>query len=262
MLLYGKPVAEKLRAEQTARIVAGGVTPRLAIIQAGKNLASTSYIKMKQRYGESIGAAVDHHIYSGEAAVLKPAIERLNADSQVHGIIVQLPLPDPSATDSVLAAIDPAKDIDGLTDRGHFKSATAMAVLQLLKYYEIPLKEQPIAMVGHGRLVGAPLTALLKELGAKVTVCDINTADLGAATHGANVIISATGVAGLIKPDMVHDGAVVVDVGTAEEAGSIVGDADPGLLDNDTLKLTPAKGGVGPVTVSMLFEQLLTAAGL
>lgn len=262
MLLYGKPVVEELRRQQAARIASGKVVPRLAIVQAGHDLASTTYIKMKGRYGESIGAQVDHHTYSGELAVLQKAIRILNDDDAIQGIIMQLPLPNPAITEQVVGTIDPAKDVDGLSERSPFHSATAMAVLQLLKYYDVKVKNQPVTMVGNGRLVGAPLARLLEERGAKLTVCDEFTADVPAKTRTADIIISATGVSGLIKPDMVHDGAVVVDVGTAEDAGAIVGDVDPELLDNPTLKITPAKGGIGPITVAMLFEQLLQATGL
>jgi methylenetetrahydrofolate dehydrogenase (NADP+)/methenyltetrahydrofolate cyclohydrolase len=262
MLLYGKPVVEELRRQQTARIAGGSIIPRLAILQAGNDLASTTYIKMKGRYGESIGARVDHHTFPGEAAVLQKAIRELNNNKAIHGIIVQLPLPDPATTEPVVATIAPAKDVDGLGPHSQFRSATAMAVLQLLTYYGVKVDGQPVTLVGNGRLVGAPLAKLLQERGAKLAVCDEFTTDVPAKTRAADVIISATGVSGLIKPDMVHDGAVVVDVGTAEEAGAIVGDVDPDLLDNPTLKITPAKGGIGPITVAMLFEQLLQAAGL
>jgi methylenetetrahydrofolate dehydrogenase (NADP+) / methenyltetrahydrofolate cyclohydrolase len=262
MLLYGKPVVEKLRKAQTARIAASGVTPRLAILQAGNDLASTTYIKMKQRYGESIGAQVDHHTTSSELAPLQALMQKLNVETSVHGIIIQLPLPDTSITDEVVSLINTDKDVDGLTGRGRFRSATAMAVLQLLAAYDITVANQRVVMVGSGRLVGAPLARLLAEHQANLTVCDKYTTDLPGATKAADIIISATGVGGLITPNMVHNGAVVVDVGTAEDDGAIVGDADPRLLDNQTLKISPAKGGVGPVTVAMLFEQLLDAAGI
>ncbi|HUC86769.1 MAG TPA: bifunctional 5,10-methylenetetrahydrofolate dehydrogenase/5,10-methenyltetrahydrofolate cyclohydrolase [Candidatus Saccharimonadales bacterium] len=262
MLLYGKPVVAKLRDQQAARIAASGITPRLAIIQAGSDLASTTYIKMKQRYGQSIGARVDHHTTASELAALRTLIQTLNNDASVHGIILQLPLPDTTITEQAVALIDPDKDVDGLGGHARFQSATAMAVLQLLSAYHIELAGQPVAMVGHGRLVGAPLARLLTQRDATVSVCDEHTADVPAITRAATIIISATGVAGLIKPDMVQDGAVVVDVGTAEDSGAIVGDVDPRLLNNQTLKISPAKGGVGPVTVAMLFEQLLTAAAI
>lgn len=261
MLLLGKPVAESLRQQQIRRIQQSGLTPRLAIIQAGDNLASTTYIKMKVRYGEGIGARVDHIQVDGSAKTLTAVIKKNNESPQVHGIITQLPFPDPAITEEVVRTIDPKKDVDGLRAGSNFKSATAMAVVKLLEFYNIDFA-QPIAMMGAGRLVGAPLIEIFKERGAPVTVIDEHTKDVPAKTRAAEVLISATGVAGLIKPDMVSDGAVIVDVGTSEDAGAIVGDVDPKLLENDTLKITPAKGGVGPVTVAVLFEQLLEAAGI
>ncbi len=264
MLLYGKPVVEALREQQTARVTAGKVRPRLEILQAGNDLASTTYIKMKKRYGESIGATVDHltHSEPNSAAKLLETIHRLNNDPTTHGIIVQLPIPEAAATDEIVSAIAPAKDVDGLSPHSRFHSATAMAVLQLLKYYDVTLDSTSIVVVGHGRLVGAPLARLLKDRGLAVTVCDKYTTNLPAHTRKADVIISATGVGGLIKPDMIKDGTTIVDVGTAEDDGAIVGDVDPALLENPTLRITPAKGGIGPVTVAMLFEQLLEAAKL
>ncbi len=264
MLLLGKPVAESLRQEQAARIKASGITPHLAIIQAGNNLASSSYIKMKQHYGESIGAKVDHHVCAGEAATLRALIERCNQDKAIHGLMIQMPIPNAADADTLVALIDPAKDVDGLSPQGNFHSATAMAIIKLLDYYKIELKDAPVALVGYGRLVGRPLAAILKDRRANVTICDVTTtpADLRAATRQAQVVISATGVGGLIKPGMLSDGTIFIDVGTSEDAGSIVGDADPELFKNETLKITPAKGGIGPITVATLFEQLLAAAGI
>lgn len=261
MLLYGKPVAEALRKEQAERIAASQKKPHLAIIQAGDDLASATYIKMKQRYGESIGATVDR-LTCANAAELHQTIRKCNEDDSIDGLIIQLPLPDPSDTEEMVALIQPEKDVDGLGPFAQFRSATAMAVIKLLEHYEIKLDGADVALVGYGRLVGKPLHHLLIEREANVKVCDISTApaDLAAATRRASVIISATGQAGLIAPDMVTDGSVVIDVGTAEDSGAIVGDTDPALQDNPKLKITPPKGGVGPITVAMLFEQLLQAA--
>jgi len=266
MLLLGQPVAEALREQQTARIATSNIKPRLAIIQAGDDLASSSYIKMKQRYGQSIGATVDHHHCSADPDRLRQQIEICNHDTGTHGVIIQLPIPEPASadTDALLALINPAKDVDGLSPRSRFRSATAMAVIKLLDYYEIQLADTAVTLVGHGRLVGRPLAELLKERNAQVTICDIATspADLRAATQRAQIVVSATGQAGLIKPAMIGDGTVLIDVGTSEDAGALVGDVDPALLENNTLKITPAKGGIGPITVSILFEQLLQAAGI
>ncbi|HEX7259445.1 MAG TPA: bifunctional 5,10-methylenetetrahydrofolate dehydrogenase/5,10-methenyltetrahydrofolate cyclohydrolase [Candidatus Saccharimonadia bacterium] len=259
MLIYGKPVVESLREEQARRIKEAGSSPKLVIVQSGNNLASSTYIRMKKAYGESIGAVVDHIQTGSTTAELLPLIDRLNKDGSVNGIIVQLPLPDITITDEVVGSIALEKDVDGLTGKSEFYSATAMAVINLLDFYGIELKGTKVAMVGYGRLVGKPLTALLKERQAEVTVCDVKTPDTGAVTRASKVIVSATGRAGLIKPGMVTDGTFIVDVGTAEDKGSIVGDVDPELLENDTLKITPARGGIGPITVSMLFEQLLKA---
>jgi methylenetetrahydrofolate dehydrogenase (NADP+)/methenyltetrahydrofolate cyclohydrolase len=264
MLLLGQPVADALREQQTARIAASGLTPRLAIIQAGDDLASSTYIKMKQRYGQTIGATVDHLHCAGKAGPLSQLIETCNQDSATHGLMMQLPIPNASDTDQLVALINPTKDVDGLSPHSRFHSATAAAVVKLLDYYDIRLKGAPVTLLGYGRLVGRPLAELLKDRQARLTVCDIDTSpdNLRAATQGADIVISATGQGGLIKPDMIRDGTVLVDVGTSEAAGALVGDVDPALLQNETLKITPAKGGIGPITVALLFEHLLQAAGV
>jgi len=262
MVLSGKPVAEALQHTQKQRVAASGKTPHLVIIQAGDDLASTTYIKMKQHYGQSIGAQVDHIKLSGDLEELLSTINTYNHDDSVDGIIIQLPLPDTAITDQVVTAIAPAKDVDGLGPSSRFESATAMAVLELLKFYKVPIKNTLVAMVGRGRLVGKPLIRLLKDLGATVDIHGRTTSpeDLTKATRAAQLVISSTGVPGIIKPGMISDGSTVIDVGTAEDAGAIVGDVDPTVYDNPAINYTPAKGGVGPITVSILFEQLLKAA--
>lgn len=262
MLLNGKPVAEAMKLNQTQRVAAGGFAPKLVVIQAGDDLASTTYINLKQRYGTDIGVVVEHRQCEVGTTALKQVIAEVNIDPSAHGLIIQLPLPDRSITSEVVDAIKPQKDVDGLGQNSSFESATAMAVIKLMEYYKIDFDHAEIALIGRGRLVGRPLGRILGRLGATVTVADTSTTDLAAITRKATIIISATGIAGLITPGMISDHSVVIDVGTSEDQGSIVGDVSSALLSNHTLKITPEKGGVGPVTVSMLFEQLLQAAGI
>jgi methylenetetrahydrofolate dehydrogenase (NADP+) / methenyltetrahydrofolate cyclohydrolase len=187
-------------------------------------------------------------------------VQKLNNDTTVHGIIVQLPLPDSSQTDEVTSAINPAKDVDGLHPDSQFTAATPMAILWLLAGYNIDPKGKLVAVVGQGRLVGAPLSQLLEDSEAEVIRCDKRTKDLAAETRKADIVVSGTGVPGLIKPGMVKPKAVVVDAGAGEANGSVSGDLHPDLFKDASLKITPNPGGVGPMTVVALFENLLQAA--
>ncbi len=258
MLLDGRQLAGFIK-ERHARQVAGtSRAPKLAIVQASHDPATEAYIKVKSRYGSDIGAAVE--VYQVKQAEILPLIKNLNDDKSVDGIIVQLPLPDKSQTEAVIAALNPAKDVDGLHPDSKFTAATPMAILWLLAGYNIDPKAKTVVVVGQGRLVGAPLTELLENSESTVIRCDESTPDLKAETLKADIVISATGVPGLIKPGMVQPKTVVVDAGSGEAGGSVVGDIDPKLLNDRSLKITPNPGGVGPMTVVALFENLLQAA--
>lgn len=250
----------KVRHLQRVRSLRGvKIVPRLAIVQVKADPVINTYVRLKQRYGGDIGALVDvHKIEQGEAAEL---LNKLSNDASVHGIIVQLPLSDTSQTDELLNLVPPAKDVDGLGKRPVFDPATPMAILWLLNGYNVELRDKQILLVGHGKLVGTPLSRMLIKSQLDVSVADANTRDLTAKTKEADIIISATGVPGLITSDMIAKGAVVVDAGVAGEDGQTVGDLAEDVYARDDLTLTPKKGGVGPLTVCALFENLLLAAG-
>lgn len=237
---------------------ASKIIPRLAIIRTGDNPVIDVYMKLKQQYGEEIGVEVD--VYAVGDQELLGQIIRLNEDKSVHGIIVQLPLSDPSQTDMALQAVSPDKDVDGLGGKSNFVPATAMAIDWLMSGYNVNLNDKKIAIVGRGRLVGAPLEKLWKSSGYDVQVCDSKTIDLSATLCQADIIVTATGVPGLIKSEMIAKNAVVVDAGTASEDGKIVGDVSEDVRDRDDLSITPIKGGVGPLTVAALFDNVLMAA--
>lgn len=261
-LLDGHELAGYIKERQAGQVrglrQASKIFPKLAIIQAGENAVSDTYVRMKKAYGEDI--LVDVDVVKVPSEELIEAIEKLNNDESVHGIIVQLPLPDPSITDKVVNAIDPQKDVDGLGEQSRFTSATALAIDWLLAGYNIDLRDKTIAIVGNGRLVGAPLAKLWATTGYKVTVYDDGTADLQGALRAAQVIITATGVPGLITTTMIQPGAVVVDAGTASENGRILGDVAEAVREREDLTITPEKGGVGPLTVTALFDNVIQAA--
>jgi methylenetetrahydrofolate dehydrogenase (NADP+)/methenyltetrahydrofolate cyclohydrolase len=173
-------------------------------------------------------------------------------------MIVQLPF-DGVDVDEVLAAIKPEKDVDGLGPTPIFDPATPKGIIWILGAYDIDFKGKTVAVVGQGRLVGAPLSQMLEDSGANVIRCN-SKSDLKAECLKSNIVVSAVGKPGLIGPGMVEPGTVVIDAGTADLGGSVVGDVDKALYDDETLKVTPNPGGVGPVTVSALFDNVILAA--
>jgi len=232
--------------------------PRLAIIRTGDNPVIDMYVRLKSVYGEDITVEVD--VYTPSDEELLKQIELLNHDETVHGIIIQLPLANPELTDIAVNAIAPEKDVDGLGNKSLFTPATAMAIDWLFAGYNIELSGKKIAIVGNGRLVGAPLSKLWKSSGYDVSVYDDQTTDLATALELAEVIVTATGVPGLIKGNMIRQKAVVVDAGTASEHGKIVGDLADDVRKRQDLIITPIKGGVGPLTVTALFDNVIAAA--
>ena len=234
------------------------VLPRLAIIRTGDNPVIDVYVRLKKIYGEDI--LIDVDIYSVSDDDLFEQIKKLNNDESIYGIIVQLPLSSPTQTDKAVQLIKPEKDVDGLGSDSNFTPATAMAINWLMAGYNIDLKNKKIAIVGNGRLVGAPLYKIWNKAGFNVSVYDDKTIDLGEAIRDSDVIVSATGVPGLIKSDMLKKSAVVIDAGTASENGKIVGDLADDARNRKDLTVTPIKGGVGPLTVAALFDNVIQAA--
>lgn len=262
-LLNGAELAAYIKERQGHQVralrQARGIAPKLAIILTTDNRVSEAYINKKKRYGAEILIDVDlYHVKQKEASAL---IEKLNKDDSVHGIIVQLPLEDISQTGEIVNLVSPEKDVDGLGDNATFDPATPLAILWLLAGYNVELKAgKQVLLVGQGRLVGAPLKKLMESSDITPAIADKYTTDLKAETLKADVIITATGKHGVIKPDMIKDGAVVVDAGVASEGGKTVGDLDPTVYDRDDLTLTPHKGGVGPLTVCALFDNVIRSA--
>ncbi len=246
-------------ARSVRQLKAGRIVPRLAIIKTKNDPAINTYVKLKKRYGEDIGAEVEVHAV--DQANISELIEHLNKDDRVHGIIVQLPLEVPVQTDTIVNQVAPKKDVDGLGKSSEYEPATPTAILWLLNGYNIELKGKKILLVGKGKLVGAPLELILKASDLDVSVVERENKNLGDIVREADILISATGNPGIIKPEFIKDKAVVVDAGVASEAGKTVGDLDPEVYTRDDLTITPQKGGVGPLTVCALFENLIRAAG-
>lgn len=234
------------------------IAPKLAIVVTVEHPAIEVYMRMKQRYGADIQIDVEvHRVSQADAPAL---IRELNNDTSVQGIIVQLPLEDPSQTEEIVNLVAPEKDVDALGAHAQFDPATPMAILWLLAGYNIDLAGKRVLLVGRGKLVGQPLERILKSSGIDVRVADRSTTNLAAETREADVIISATGKPGVLRADMVKPGAVVVDAGVAGEGGKTVGDVDPDLYEQDDITITPQKGGVGPLTICALFDNVIRAA--
>ncbi len=261
-ILDGRELAGYIQERQIRQVrnlrQAHGVIPTLAIVQTIEDSVIAAYVRMKKAYGDEILIDVQEHtVAQSEVSEL---LTSLNADSKVHGIIVQLPLSDPSETDEIVNKIAPAKDVDGLGTEAVFTSATATAIDWLLAGYNVDLKTKKIAIVGEGRLVGAPLVKLWKTTGYDLTVYDDTTEDLQSVLRDAQVIVTATGVPGLITEHMIQPSAVVVDAGTATEGGKIVGDVSDSVREREDITITPVRGGVGPLTIATLFDNVIQAA--
>jgi len=261
-ILNGAELAGFIK-ERQARQVRGlkqahGIEPKLAIVVTVDNPVIDVYMRLKQQYGADIQIAVG--IHRVKQAEVKDLLNKLNKDQSIHGVIVQLPLENPVETDKIVNLVSPEKDVDALGDRAKFEPATPMAILWLLSGYNVDLTGKRVLLIGRGKLVGAPLEKILSESGVDVHVADRETADLAVETLQADVIITATGSPAIIYPNMIKSGAVVVDAGVASEDGKTVGDLAPEVYERDDLTITPAKGGVGPLTVCALFENVIRAA--
>lgn len=263
-LLNGAELRDYIKVRQAKQVralrQAQHVAPRLAIIQCNDDPVIDAYVRLKPRYGADILVDVDVHKIPQAQAIEK--IQELNTDETVHGIIVQLPLVDPpEQTEDILNAVAPEKDVDALGVNAALDPATPMAINWLLAGYNVDLKGKKIVIIGNGRLVGAPLARMWRNSGYDVQVLTREDGDIRHTVREADVIVTATGVAGLVTADMLKIGAAVVDAGTASEGGVIKGDIAPEVYETrHDLKITPVKGGVGPLTVAALFDNVIRAA--
>ena len=270
-ILDGKAFANLLGQnlkEKVKKLKDEGITPHFCVINIGDDPASKIYVRTKKRRAEKMGIIQDIYQMSAdtkqeEALAL---IDKLNADPAINGLMVQLPAPKQIDADALLERIDPNKDVDGLTPANighlwmgnHFvEPATAEGIIALLKHYEIPLEGKNVVIIGRSNIVGKPLAALMLEQNATVTIAHSRTKNLGEITKKADVLVSATGQAFLVKADMVKDGAVVVDVGMNHVEGKLVGDVDFDKVKEKTSYITPVPGGVGPLTVQFLMEAVV-----
>lgn len=261
-ILNGKELAGYIKERQAREVralrQAHKIFPKLAIVICSDDPVINTYVRLKKKYGADI--QIDVEIHSIDQSKAAETIALLNEDDSIHGIIVQLPLAEPASTDELVSLVSPLKDVDGLGQNPEFEPATPLAILWLLAGYNVELQGKKVLLVGRGKLVGAPLEKMLQQAGVDVKVVTRKTGELKTQTLEADVIITATGSPAIIRPDMIKTGAVVVDAGVASEGGKTVGDLAEEVYERDDLAITPVKGGVGPLTVCALFENVIRSA--
>jgi methylenetetrahydrofolate dehydrogenase (NADP+) / methenyltetrahydrofolate cyclohydrolase len=271
-VIDGKAVAERVRRRVADEVSSLGLKPGLATVLVGDDPASAVYVRMKREDSAQVGIESFHHEPGGDVSgeALAGLLRDLNADERVHGILLQLPLPDGLDQDQFTSLIDPAKDVDGLTsanagllmqDREEaMVPCTPAGVMELLGEAGVELEGARAVVLGRSVLVGKPLLQLLLAANATVTQCHSRTRDLPAVCREADVLIAAVGSPGLVSADMVSEGAVVIDVGTNRTDSGLVGDVDYDAVAAKAGAITPVPGGVGPMTRAMLLVNTLRAA--
>jgi methylenetetrahydrofolate dehydrogenase (NADP+) / methenyltetrahydrofolate cyclohydrolase len=274
-VIDGKAVAasvrERVRGEVAAYLDDVGRTPTLATVIVGDDPASEVYIRGKHRACEEVGMRSAHHELPGSTTEeeLLDLVASLGRDGDVDGILVQLPVPEQIDPDAVVAAIDPAKDVDGLTPVNAGLLAhgvtgmvpcTPAGVMELLRHEGVELEGAEAVVVGRSKLVGVPVARLLLAANATVTTCHSRTRDLAATCRRADILVAAVGVPRLLGRDAIKPGAVVVDVGVNRLEEGLVGDVDFAAAAEVAAAITPVPGGVGPMTIAMLLVNTLQAA--
>lgn len=278
MIIDGKKIANEIKVALRSQLSTKNGQLLLAVILVGDNLASHKYVERKKKVGEEIGVEVVVHEYPTDVLEtdLVEEIEKLNNDDKVNGIIVQLPLSPQLNQEKILNLISPDKDVDALGSEARVLSPTVGAIKEILEKNKVSFVGKKVVVVGNGKLVGRPVSLWLTQEGAEVEVVDINTKNSEMILRDADIIVSGVGKPGLITPDKIRaprvpaetsvkagslgevgrQGVVLIDAGTAEAGGELRGDADPACADKCSL-FTPVPGGVGPLTVVMLFKNLL-----
>jgi methylenetetrahydrofolate dehydrogenase (NADP+)/methenyltetrahydrofolate cyclohydrolase len=271
-IIDGKAVAARVRADLAREVASLPGTPGLATVLVGDDPASAQYVRMKREDSAEVGIESFHHPLGADASPdeLAALLRDLNADDRVHGILLQLPLPDHLDQDEFIELIDPAKDVDGLTAANagllmHGRAeamvpCTPAGVMVLLEDVGVSLEGAQAVVIGRSILVGKPLAQLLLAANATVTHCHSRTRDLGAVCREADVLIAAVGSPRLVTGDMVREGAVVIDVGTNRTEDGTIGDVDFEAAAERARAITPVPGGVGPMTRAMLLVNTVRAA--
>ncbi len=274
-IIDGKAIAAKIRGkitEQVATLIEKGITPGLAVVLVGDDPASRVYVSMKEKACQEVGIFSDEYKLHADTSEqdLLALIGRLNNDSKIHGILVQLPLPPQINTDLILESISPAKDVDGfhpynvgrlVVGKPTFQPCTPYGVMVMLKEAGISLEGKEVVVVGRSNIVGKPVAFMCLAQHATVTLCHSRTRDLADKVRSADIVIAAVGKPEMIKGDWIKEGAVVIDVGVNRVGEKkLVGDVEFAEASKRASAITPVPGGVGPMTITMLLYNTLESA--
>ena len=283
-ILDGIKVSNQIKNELKSRIqslINKKIRPGLGVILIGDNIESKTYVSMKQKTCLELGIMTEIHRFSKEVDenLVIQTIQSMNQKSLIHGILVQLPLPDHLNKDRILNTIKPVKDVDGLTminagklfqdQDASFYSCTPRGCIELLEYYEISVKGKNVTIIGSSNLVGLPLSMMLLHQGATVTICNINTRDIREHIQHADILITCCGVPHFIQEEWVKEDTVVVDIGinkvvdeSKEKGYRLVGDVDFENVKEKASYITPVPGGIGPMTIAILMKQIVEGCEL
>ena len=270
-IIDGKKIAADIREQLKQKIAALPSAPQLAIVLVGNDEPSLIYVRNKQKAAAQIGLLSQlHHLDENisEEELLK-IIAQLNADSEINGIIVQLPLPKHLNTNRIINAISPLKDVDGFhpyntgmlqnNEKPYFIAATPLGVMQLIKSVSPNLSGKNVVLIGASLIVGRPLATLLLNQECTVSITHAQTRKIKELTSKADILVAACGVAKLVKADWIKENAILIDVGINRENGQLCGDIDFDDVKNKALAITPVPGGVGPMTIAMLLSNTVDA---
>lgn len=268
MILDGKKLRDELLVQYKEKIKEEKLNITLAIILVGNNEASKLYIKNKEKYCTEVGIKVDKYLLDEDTSeeVLINLIKDLNEDEKVTGIILQSPVPNGIDFDKCSGMILPSKDVDGFTkdnvynlylNKKSILPCTVKGIIKLLEYYNIEINGKNVAIIGRGNIVGKPLAMALENRNATVSLLHSKTKDLKMFTKDADIVVVACGIPKLLKKEMIKEGSVVIDVGISRVGGKIVGDIDFDNIKDIALFVTPNPGGIGPMTIAMIIDNLI-----
>ena len=266
--MVASKIKENIAAEVKTLKQKTGKTPGLAVVLVGNDPASAVYVRNKNKTCENLGFHSFENILPADTSESKllGLIHELNIDDRVNGILVQLPLPDQISSNKILEAINPKKDVDGfhlenvgrlVTGNATFKPCTPEGIIQLLDHYEVNIEGKHAVILGRSNIVGKPISLLLLERNATVTICHSKTQNLSAITKPADILIAAIGKPNFVTEDMIKDNTIVVDVGINRVDNKLIGDVDYQSVSKKASLITPVPGGVGPMTIAILMANTL-----
>ena len=274
-IIDGKKLAQEIREDLKVKceeLKENGITPKLAVIMVGDNKASQVYVRNKSKVCDEVGVEFEEFLLDGniEQKELIELIEKLNKDNNIHGILLQSPIPEHLDINEAFRTISPEKDVDGFhpvnvgklcLNQDTFVSCTPFGIMKMFEAYDIDLTGKNVTIIGRSNIVGKPLIQCCLNKNATVTVCHSKTKDLKQHTQNADVVIAAIGKSKFVTADMIKDGAIIIDVGINRcEDGKITGDVDFENVSEKASYITPVPGGVGPMTIAMLMNNVIKAS--